>query len=70
MCAGTITATRFNEPGVPTLTPAVAPTAGPTKQKWYSYNYGEACIGIHPRGHCNFLKPLGEEWVRIMRKPC
>ncbi|BDA47066.1 probable inactive purple acid phosphatase 2 [Coccomyxa sp. Obi] len=37
---GTITATRFTQPGIPNFTPSVAPTSGPSRQKWYSYNYG------------------------------
>jgi hypothetical protein len=39
---GSITAARFNQPGVPTTTPGIAETSGPVKQKYYSYNYGAA----------------------------
>ena len=45
---GSITSARYNLPGVQTVTPAVATTSGPDKQKWYSYNYGES-LGHAPR---------------------
>ena len=47
--AGSITASRYSEPGVGILTPNEAPTSGGSKQKFYSYNYGEASLPQLPR---------------------
>ena len=39
--AGSITSARYSFPGVGVFTPTEAATSGGSKQKFYSYNYGE-----------------------------